>query len=188
MIILETKGILEAGQAGFRAFYSTDSNMCMYTLWPSLGRFPAARLPNKTHPQYKACVNSFGSHRLPNNVRSTFFGQTSIGRIAYNSMSRLALSAMMRRLHIPDVDLLEQLYEFATVLLASKNCRAATIRFQTGVAQGSSLSPTRFLIFGNTLARLLAEMGKSENIGHGMDGVPGFNRIFFTVFSSVRGE
>ena len=86
---------------------------------------------------------------------------------AFNSMSQLALSAMMRRLHIPDVDLLEQLYEFATVLLASKNCRAATIRFQTGVAQGSSLSPTRLLIFGNTLARLLAEMGKSENIEHG---------------------
>jgi len=94
-------------------------------------------------------------------------------------MSQPALWAMMRMLHIPDVDFLEELYEFSTVRLAPNGEREATIRFQTGVAQGSPLSPTLFLIFINTLARLLTEVGRAENIEHGVDGVPGFNNIFF---------
>jgi len=98
---------------------------------------------------------------------------------AFNSMSQPALWAMMRKLHIPDVDFLEELYEFSTVRLAPNGIREATIRFQTGVAQGSPLSPTLFLIFINTLARLLSEVGKAENIEHGIEGVPGFNNVFF---------
>ena len=38
---------------------------------------------------------------------------------------------------IPDVDLLEQIYEGATVRLAPNDEASATITFNTGVAQGS---------------------------------------------------
>jgi len=47
---------------------------------------------------------------------------------------------------IPDVDLLEQEYEGATVRLAN-NEESATITFNTGVVQGSITSPQLFNIF-----------------------------------------
>ena len=149
--ILETSGIFESGQAGFRAFRSTDSNMC------KMNRITSLAQQRKTR----------------------FFRADVDWKNAFNSMSQPALWAMMRMLHIPDVDFLEELYEFSTVRLAPNGEREATIRFQTGVAQGSPLSPTLFLIFINTLARLLTEVGRAENIEHGLDGVPGFNNIFF---------
>jgi len=42
---------------------------------------------------------------------------------------------------IPYVDLLERIYEGATVRLAPNNEESATITFNTGVAQGSITSP-----------------------------------------------
>ena len=57
--------------------------------------------------------------------------------------------------HIPDVDLLEQIYDSATVRLAPTDAESATIKFDTGVAQGSITSPQLFNIFINALSRML---------------------------------
>jgi len=56
-------------------------------------------------------------------------------------MSKAALWHVMNMFHIPDVDLLEQIYDSATVRLASNDAESATIMFDTGVAQGSITSP-----------------------------------------------
>jgi len=49
-------------------------------------------------------------------------------------MSQAALWRVMRMFKIPDVDLLEQTYEGATVRLAPNDEESATITFNTGVA------------------------------------------------------
>jgi len=54
---------------------------------------------------------------------------------AINVMSQAALWQVVRMFKIPDVDLLEQIYEDATVRLAPNNEESATITFNTGVAQ-----------------------------------------------------
>ena len=82
-------------------------------------------------------------------------------------MSRAALWRMMRMFKIPDVDLLEQIYEGATVRLAPNDEESATITSNTGVAQGSIMSPQLFDIFINTLLRMLTFTGQNENISHG---------------------
>jgi len=69
---------------------------------------------------------------------------------------------------IPDVDLLEQMYERVTVRLAPTNEESATITFNTGVAQGSITSPQLFNIFINALLRVLAVTGQNEDISHGL--------------------
>ncbi len=51
----------------------------------------------------------------------------------------------------PFVDLLMSLYEHSTVRMAPNDPQCATITFDTGVAQGSALSPLLFLIFMNAL-------------------------------------
>jgi len=70
---------------------------------------------------------------------------------AFNAMSQAALWAVMRAYGIPDVDLLMSLYEHSTVRMAPNDPQCATITFDTGVAQGSALSPLLFLIFMNAL-------------------------------------
>ena len=65
---------------------------------------------------------------------------------------------------IPDVDLLEQIYEGATVRLAPNDEASATITFNTGVAQGSITSPQLFNIFINALLRMLTVTGQNEDI------------------------
>jgi len=60
---------------------------------------------------------------------------------AFNAMSQAALWQVIRMFKIPDVDLLEQRYESATVRLAPNDEERATITFNTGVAQGSITSP-----------------------------------------------
>jgi len=58
----------------------------------------------------------------------------------------------MKMFKIPDVDLLEQIYEGATVRLAPNDDESATITFNTGIAQGSITSPQLFNKFFNTLS------------------------------------
>ena len=49
--------------------------------------------------------------------------------------------------HVTDVDLLEQIYDNATVRLAPNDAESTTITFDTGGAQESILSPQLFNIF-----------------------------------------
>jgi len=69
---------------------------------------------------------------------------------------------------IPDVDLLEQIYEGATVRLAPNDEKSATVAFNTGVAQGSITSPQLCNIFINALLRMLTVTGQNEDISHGL--------------------
>ena len=64
---------------------------------------------------------------------------------------------------IPDVDLLEQIYEGATVRLAPNDEASATITFNTGVAPGSITSPQLFNIFINALLRMLTVTGQNDS-------------------------
>jgi len=83
-------------------------------------------------------------------------------------MSQAALWQLMRMFKIPDVDLLEQIYEGATVRLAPNDGESATITFNTGVAQGSITSPQLFNIFINALLRMLTVTGQNEEISQGL--------------------
>jgi len=69
---------------------------------------------------------------------------------------------------IPDVDLLEQIYDSATVRLAPNDAESATITFDTGVAQGSITSPQLFNIFINALLRMLIATGQNQRISHAL--------------------
>jgi len=75
---------------------------------------------------------------------------------------------MMNTFHIPDVDLLEHIYDSTTVRLAPNDAESATITFDTGVAQGSITSPQLFNIFINALLRMLAANGQNPRIIHGL--------------------
>jgi hypothetical protein len=86
---------------------------------------------------------------------------------AFNAMSQAALWAVMRAYGIP-VDLLTSLYEHSTVRMAPNDPQCATITFDTGVAQGSALSPLLFLIFMNALLGLLTDRGQKLRISHGL--------------------
>ena len=83
-------------------------------------------------------------------------------------MSQAALWHVMNMFHVPDVDLLEQIYDSATVRLAQNNVESATITFDTGVAQGSITSPQLFNIFINALLRMLTATGQNQGISHGL--------------------
>ena len=100
----------------------------------------------------------------------------------------------MNLFHIPDVDLLEQIYDSATVRLAPNNAESATILFDTGVAQGGITSSQLFNIFINALLRMLTATGQIQGISHGLqigkdqddssqDADHGyqFNNIFFNL-------
>jgi len=62
-------------------------------------------------------------------------------------MSQAALWHVMKLFHISDVDLLEQIYDRATVRLAPNDAESATITLDTGAAQGSVTSLHLFNIF-----------------------------------------
>jgi hypothetical protein len=52
-------------------------------------------------------------------------------RNTFNAMSQAALWHVMNMFHIPDVALLEQIYDSATVRLAPNDAESATITFDT---------------------------------------------------------
>ena len=83
-------------------------------------------------------------------------------------MSKAALWHMMNMFHIPDVDLLGQIYDSATVRLAPNDAESATITFDTGVAQGSITSPQMFNVFTSALLLMLTATGQNQGISHGL--------------------
>jgi len=89
-------------------------------------------------------------------------------RSAFNAISQAALWLVMNIFHIPDVNLLEQIYDSATVHLAPNDAQSATITFDTGVVQGSIMSQQLFNIFINTLLRMLTVTGQNQGISHGL--------------------
>ena len=69
---------------------------------------------------------------------------------------------------IPDVDLLEHIYDNATVPLAPNDTESATITFDTSVAQENITSPQLFNIFINGLLRMLTATGQNQRISHAL--------------------
>jgi len=70
--------------------------------------------------------------------------------------------------HVPDIESLDKIYVSTTVRLAQNDAESATITFDTGVAQGSITSPQLFIIFINTLLRMLTATGQNQGISHGL--------------------
>jgi len=74
----------------------------------------------------------------------------------------------MNMFHVPDIESLDKIYVSTTVRLAQNDAESATITFDTGVAQGSITSPQLFIIFINTLLRMLTATGQNQGISHGL--------------------
>ncbi len=62
--------------------------------------------------------------------------------------------------------------------------------FDTGVQQGSVLSPTLFNVFLNPLLRLLTAVGHQKGVSHGIRGITAFNNVAFaddlTIVAEIR--
>ena len=124
------------------------------------------------------------AHRL----QQRFFRIDIDFKNAFNSMSQSALWAIMRAYNIPDVDLLEAIYKKTSVRMHPNDESCATITFDTGVAQGSALSPRLFIIFMNALLDHLTQTGKAFNISHGVVGTDQFNNVAFMDDASVLAQ
>jgi len=98
------------------------------------------------------CRRCTSSNRKLGDRAREFIELTLTFKNAFNTMSLAALWQVMRMFKIPDVDLLEQICEGATVRLAPNDEESATITFNTGVAQSSITSPQLFNIFINAPA------------------------------------
>jgi len=83
-------------------------------------------------------------------------------------MSQAAFWHVVNMFHTPDADLLEQIYDSATVRLAPNDAEIATITFDTGVAQGSITSLQMSNIFINSVLRMLTATGQNQGISHGL--------------------
>ena len=89
-------------------------------------------------------------------------------RNVFNTMPQAALWHVMSMFHIQDVDLLEQIYDSATVRLAPNDAESAIITFNTDVAQGSITSPQLFNIITNALLQMFTATGQNQGIKHGL--------------------
>jgi len=89
-------------------------------------------------------------------------------RNAFNVMSQAAFWHVMNMFHIPEVDLLEQIYDSTTVHLVPNDTESATITFDTSVAQGSITSLQLFCDFINARLRMLTATGQNQGISHGL--------------------
>jgi hypothetical protein len=100
-------------------------------------------------------------------------------RNAFNSMSQASLWALMKVFDIPDVDFLESLYKHTSIFLPTPEGPGAHIKLNTGVAQGSVLSPMIFLIFITAASRLLKATGQAKGISHGLPQIDPFNHLAY---------
>jgi len=149
--LVEHEGLLTQAQGGFRQNKSTDINACkLYGL---------TREAQRLHRRFLRVDIDFKS--------------------AFNSMSQASLWAILEAYGIPDIDLLKSLYEHTTVRLPERGMGSAKITFNTGLAQGSVLSPLLFSLFINALSLYLSNIGRKERIHHGLPGIHPFNHILF---------
>jgi len=135
---VEQANVLEPGQGGGRQGQSVNINMPKVHF-----------VTHEAHRQGKRV------YRVDIDFRNVF-----------NAMSQAALWHVMNIFHIPDVDLLEKIYDSATVRLAPNDVESATVTFNTGVAQGSITSPELFHIFINVLLRMLTVTEQNQGISH----------------------
>jgi hypothetical protein len=94
-------------------------------------------------------------------------------------MSLASLWAVLEAYDIPDVDLLKSFYEHTTVRLPQTKVGSPKITINTGVVQGSVLSPLLFSLFINTLSRYLDDIGYKKRISHGLPDNAPFCHILF---------
>ena len=107
---------------------------------------------------------------------------------AFNSVPHENLWAVLRAFEIPDIDLLETIYLVATVSLAQGQGSGDGVTFDTGVQQGSVLSPTLFNVFFNPLLCLLTVIGQQRDISHDIKGIDTFNNLAFADDLSIIAE
>jgi len=137
---VEQTNVLEPGQGGGRQGRSVNINM-----------------PKMHFVTHEAHIQGKRVYRVDIDFRD-----------AFNAMSQAALWHVMNMFHIPDNDLLEQVYDNATVRQAPNDAESATITFYTGIAQGSITSPQLFNIFINALLRMFTATGQNQGISLGL--------------------
>ena len=94
---------------------------------------------------------------------------------AFNSAGHACLWAILEKFGVPDIDLLKNFYDLASMRLHVGAHETADIFMDTGTAQGSALSPLLFILFINALLRLFDKSG----LQHGVDRAPQFNHLAF---------
>ena len=93
----------------------------------------------------------------------------------FNSVNHSCMFAVMREFGFPDVDLLESLYNNASMVIVTPEGDSPVISMDTGTVQGSALSPLLSEIFLNALLRYLT----LSNVSHGVAGVSTGNQSAF---------
>jgi hypothetical protein len=149
--MVENAHILSQAQGGVRQNKSTDINGCKL----------------------------YGITNEAQRLKKRFLRVDIDFKSAINSMSQASLWTILEAYDIPDVDLLKSFYVHTTVRLPQTEVGSAKITFNTGVAQGSVLSPLLFSLFINALSRYLDDIGCTKNITHGLPNIAPFCHILF---------